>query len=448
MRRHDLAPAVLQLNALLLNALLLNALLLAPRLDAADRPLAASDDPIARASATEPSLPVLTLADALRAAAEAHPSVAVRLSEQSASEFSLDGARWRRWPELSMSSSRGQLGRNLTELQIEQPLWAGGRIDASIHAAEARVDAARSSVAEARQLVLERTATVFAEAMRLQARLAAADAAIADYTRLSDMIERRVAAGISPRSDGVTVRARLQQAQGEQLQMALQRKSAGTQLEVLVGRRVGELATPRAARLTLASVDEALEQALAHAPQLQRLGAEERVADQAIAASKGSLSPTLALRYQRTFGGGNLYPTDQLFFGVSFQPGSGLSAMASIHEAQQRRSGAIHTREATRRELVDQVRSLWNVAESAQAEQILLAELVSSTRQVYESCLRQFPAGRRTWLEVLLARRDLTQAQYALADAQWTRFSAVLRLEIASGRLSAHGFQPGYELAE
>jgi adhesin transport system outer membrane protein len=78
----------------------------------------------------------------------------------------------------------------------------------------------------------------------------------------------------------------------------------------------------------------------------------------------------------------------------------------------------------------------------------LLTDLVKSTQLVYESCLRQFPAGRRTWLEVLMARRDATQAQYALADAHWALFAAVLRLEIASGRLAARNFRPEYESTE
>lgn len=436
-------------HATALHPILLVALLLSGGVRGAEpAPLRADGSLTARLP--DPDLPLmpLTLDDALRAAAESHPSVALKIAEQHASEFSLDGARWQRWPGVSMSSSRGAYGRTLTDLQLEQPLWTGGRITAGIHAAEARVDAARSGVAEARQLVLERTVTTYAEAMRLQARLAAAAVAISDYNRLSDMIERRVASGVSPRSDSITARARLQQAQGEQLQMTLQLQNARTQLEVLVGRKTGELKSPQMPKLTLQSLDDALDASLAYAPELERLSAEERIADEAIAVSRSSLSPSLALRYQRTFGGGAIYPADQLFVGVTFQPGSGLSSMSSISEAQSRRSGAIHSREATRRDIVDRVRGLWNLAESSRAEVTLLKTLVDSTQHVYESYLRQFPAGRRTWLEVLLARRDATQAQYSLADAQWTLFAAVLKLEVTSGRLATRHFRPEYESAE
>jgi adhesin transport system outer membrane protein len=101
-----------------------------------------------------------------------------------------------------------------------------------------------------------------------------------------------------------------------------------------------------------------------------------------------------------------------------------------------------------RLDILNRVRNLWNLAESSRSEAVVLTELVASTQQVYESSLRQFSVGRRTWLEVLLARRDATQAQYALTDSQWTGFASVMKLDIATGRLAARNYQPQYEGSE
>lgn len=408
----------------------------------------AATDELARTGAGAATLPALSLEAALRAAADTHPSVALKLAEQSSSEYGLEGARWQRWPGLSLSSSRGPFGNTLTEVQLEQPLWTGGRITANVNAAEARLEAARSGVNEAKQLIVERALNAFADAMRLQDRLAAAEAAIADYEKLNEMIERRVAAGISPQNDGTTVRARLHQARSEHLQMRLQLNNARAELEVLVGRRIGELVPPPSPRLGLSTLDDALDAALASAPQLGRLSAEERAAEEAIAATRSNLSPALSLRYNKLFGGGTLYASDQVFVGVSFQPGSGLSSLSAISEAESRRTGAIFSRETARRDIIDRVRSLWNLAESSRSEVVVLQDLVRSTQQVYESCLRQFPVGRRTWLEVLLARRDATQAQYALSDARWSGFASVLKLELAAGRLAARNYRVPQESGE
>ena len=383
----------------------------------------------------------LSFEQAMRMAADTHPSIAQRLSEQGASEYGATGARWQRWPGLSVSSSRGPLGSTLTELQLEQPLWSGGRITANINAAEARAEAARNSVAEARKVILERTINAYAEAMRLQSRLLIADTAITDFAQLSDMIDRRVESGVSPKADAINVRARLQQSQSERMQMVLQLQNARTELELLLGRRFTVLVVPPPlAKLSL-NMDEALDIVLDTAPELARLNAEERVAEEAIAATRSSLSPSLALRYQRVFGGGTFYATDQVFVGVTYQPGNGLSSFSAISEAESRRTGAVYAREATRLELINRVRSLWQQADSSRRELSVLNELVSSTQQVYESCLRQFPVGRRTWLELLLARRDATQAQYALADIRWSGFASQLKLELVTGQLAARDYR-------
>ena len=383
----------------------------------------------------------LSFEQALRIAADTHPSIAQRLSEQGASEYGATGARWQRWPGLSVSSSRGPLGSTLTELQLEQPLWSGGRITANINAAEARAEAARNSVAEARKVILERAINAYAEAMRLQSRLLIADTAISDFEQLRDMIDRRVESGISPKADAINVRARLQQSQSERMQMSLQLQNTRTELELLLGRRFTALVVPPPlAKLSL-NMDEALDIVLDTAPELARLNAEERVAEEAIAATRSSLSPSLALRYQRVFGGGTFYATDQVFVGVTYQPGNGLSSFSAISEAESRRTGAVYAREAARLDLINRVRSLWQQADSSRRELSILNELVSSTQQVYESCLRQFPVGRRTWLELLLARRDATQAQYALADIRWSGFASQLKLELVTGQLAARDYR-------
>ena len=262
------------------------------------------------------------------------------------------------------------------------------------------------------------------------------------------MIDRRVESGISPKADSVNVRARLQQANSERLQLRLQRRNIRTELELLIGQRFSELAVPQALLPDAISLDGAVEAALEKAPELARLNAEERVAEETIAATRSNISPSLSLRYQRIFGGGTLYATDQVFLGVTFQPGSGLSSLSAISEAEARRTGTTYAREATRLDLMNRVKNLWQQADSSRREQIVLGDLVASTQEVYASCLRQFPVGRRTWLEVLLARRDATQAQYAHSDTRWTGFAAELKLQLITGQLAARNYRINAEVSQ
>lgn len=390
----------------------------------------------------------ITLEQILRIASETHPSIAQRLSEQGASDYSVTGARWQRWPSVIMSSSRGPLGSTLTEVQLEQPLWTGGRITANINAAEARAEAARHSVLETRKTIIERAINAYAEAMRLQSRIAIADAAIQDFEQLTAMIDRRVENGISPKADAINVRARLQQANSERLQLYLQRRNIRTELELLIGQRFSELVAPQALQPSVISLEDAVQVTLDNAPELARLNAEERVAEETIAATRSNLSPSLSLRYQRIFGGSTFYATDQLLIGMTYQPGSGLSSLSAISEAEARRTGTTYAREAIRLELMNRVRNLWQQADSSRRELTVLGDLVSSTQEVYASCLRQFPVGRRTWLEVLLARRDATQAQYARSDTQWIGFAAELKLQLITGQLAIRNYRLSTEVPQ
>ena len=57
------------------------------------------------------------------------------------------------------------------------------------------------------------------------------------------------------------------------------------------------------------------------------------------------------------------------------------------------------------------------------------------TAEVFDSFARQFVIGRKSWLEVLNAVRESTQAQLAVADARAQQLAAALRLQLLTGAL-------------
>jgi len=55
---------------------------------------------------------------------------------------------------------------------------------------------------------------------------------------------------------------------------------------------------------------------------------------------------------------------------------------------------------------------------------------------VFDSFVRQFAVGRKSWVDVLNAQRESSSARYALADAEWGRVGANIRLRILIGDIS------------
>ena len=62
-----------------------------------------------------------------------------------------------------------------------------------------------------------------------------------------------------------------------------------------------------------------------------------------------------------------------------------------------------------------------------------LERTVEGSDLVLASYKRQFEAGKKTWLDLLNAVRELAQNQYSLADAKATMLGAMHRLQLRMG---------------
>jgi adhesin transport system outer membrane protein len=217
-----------------------------------------------------------------------------------------------------------------------------------------------------------------------------------------------------------------------------QRITALTQLTQLVGRPVEKVAAPGPDLISgPKSEEEALQKAIAESPTLARIAAQEKAAGADVDSQKATLWPTLAVRYQRNLGGIAGLPDSQLLLVLQAQPGAGLSAMSNIDAARSRQSALEYQRESALRDLQERVGTDWNELRFSR-ERLENAELSRTTSaRVFESFTQQFTTGRKTWIDVLNAVREFTQAEFSVADAQAQVAGAALRLSVVSGSLKA-----------
>jgi adhesin transport system outer membrane protein len=82
------------------------------------------------------------------------------------------------------------------------------------------------------------------------------------------------------------------------------------------------------------------------------------------------------------------------------------------------------------------VRNDWTQYFSELKQMEVYFNLSEMSRGVYQSYLRQYDAGKKTWVEVLNSRREATQANYTYIDSQWNNFIAGIRLEILMGTIN------------
>jgi adhesin transport system outer membrane protein len=366
-----------------------------------------------------------------------HPAILGKRSARDAASAEKEGAEWARYPSPSLEASSGSDNRAASGvLRIDQPLWTGGRITAGIEAAGSRFDAAGAAIDETALDLSLRVVAAYLEALRQQAREAHAVASLKEHENLLAMIRRRVTQEVSSQVDLHLADSRLHQAANDASLVTQALRHALTQLAQLGGKPVREVMWQGLDEQGVPATQEAaLEAALASSPALRRLRHDEDAASAEIEQKRAAYMPNVVLRLERSSGGG-LANDSRAMVVLTAQPGAGLSAGSAVDAAIARREAVRRARDAAERDVRERVAQDWNEWTAARERLTRTRLSAGMARQVFESYERQYVIGRKTWVEVLNAVREVTQAQFAMEDARSQSIAAGLRLRAQAGSLT------------
>ncbi len=381
---------------------------------------------------------LLTIYSTLSLVDATHPSVTAKRQEVLSAQSTRSAAWQQMLPTLSANRSRGETDpdKSLTTATIKQPLFAGGRISGGIGKADAQIQESESLLTIARRDLMNRTATVYIDVIKSRAMLTVAEKSVATHEELLASIDRRVNAEVSPESDRLLNQSRLSQAQSERTQVALSLQVAEDALRELIAGPLPDLLGPKKPETEAKTLMESLDQALAFSPELRQLMAQEALAKSEITIQRSAVFPSIFVRHDQFSGDRGSLPQNQTYLGIEFVPGAGFSAGAQIEAAERKRLASIDARFAAEKQLRDQIRSLWAERESLKSQVASTLAYVQSAQSVAESFSRQFTIGRKTWLEVLNAKREALLAELNYTELAWNAVRASYQLEIQTGRLS------------
>lgn len=378
----------------------------------------------------------LRLTEALSLAASQHPSVKAKQAELQAAQADLATAKWSRYPTVSTEATASG-GRPQGALLVQQPLWAGGKIDAQNRLAQAHVALADASLQETRNSLMLQTGNQFYEVLRWRQRLEVAQKNETEHRKLLELIQRRVASEISPIADQVLANARLQQAVSERIQFSRSLQTAELALQQLVGESRSTLKPPKMLAWQKQGESAAIEASMASSFELQRLRIQQEVSQAQIDMAEAAVFPTLALAHRHALGAtDNSNTPSRTYLSLQFSPGPGLSARSAASAARSRLENSQQNAVVYERQLAQQVRTALADLEALAQQREPAQLLVSATEDVVASYLRQYQIGKKNWLDVLNAVRESTQATYGAVDVTSSSESLQLRLMLLTGQLS------------
>ncbi len=402
---------------------------------------------LAQAQAVPPA-PALTLAELLDHANHFYPSLrAARMDARAASEDTT-AVRRQRWATVSVTSetNTGNLRSYPTQaVQVQQTLWDFGRMRARIAEAEAAADVGLLNVYLQQQDLFLQIVGAWQNMQGGRSRLEVAERTLERMREYQAQMRRRVEAEASPRIDLELVDARLLQAEVERTSAQSALQVAVTRLEQLTGQsQLGARVRTASPMPTLAETEpfvQVLEQTdwlavSVDSPVVAKARAQFKQAMQRLEGKKAEAWPQV---YARAYKPMNTSPTSHdtsatAFIGLSYTPGAGLSTWVEAQALSTRVSGAQASVETALLEMQQTMQADREEYVHARLRVAALEKAVEGSDLVLGSYKRQFEAGRKTWLDLLNAVRELAQNEYGLAEAKVSQLGAMLRLQLRMGR--------------
>ena len=380
----------------------------------------------------------LSVDQAMQYAIKTHPLILSAEGQYRAAKSELAASRWSRFPTVGASAQESSTEVKQDVTTASMPIWMGGRISADIDLAKSNRDGALSGIAEAQQSVMLETIGLFFDYFKSEKKLEIASLNVDEHQRLYEIIERRVEAATSPDVDAMLAQARLQSARSAQIQAASVKDISKASLELTVGRVVDAVIVNKSPEPFDIGLNEAVATGIKVSPRIARIESEIKGFEANIKSAKSALYPQVSLSYEKRYNDPDPSRVDQeeTFVSVQFQPGAGLAVASSISAAKQRKQSARDSLEAEKRELRRQIKTAWNEYASVSFQLEPSKMLVDATTSVIESYLRQYAVGKKSWLDVLNAQREATQARNTLVDFEVQYLTSIYRLRVLMNEIN------------
>ena len=375
-----------------------------------------------------------------------HPAAQGQRALLQSAQAGVDSARWQFYPTPSVSIETANAGAadslyqgdsRVSTLRLQQPLWTGGRLSSGMDKAEAGLLVSQASLEEVRLQLGLRVVQAYGDWLSSYLKVLAFEKSFATHVRLREQVRRRLAEGASAESDLTLAVTRLEAISADITAARAQGEIALARLGQLQGGPVDGVALSQALaspRAFSGSAQALLDLALGINPTLIKARAQARVQEAVIGERRADLLPEVYARIERQYGNYNFAngaAQNRLFIGLASRFGAGLSTLSNVEAARTQHVAALSEIEVQSRTVSEQVLSDHALAISIASRIAAISASLKAAEDVSSSYDRQFLAGRKSWLDVMNAARELAQTETQLADLQST-------LVVVSWRLGAY----------
>lgn len=330
-------------------------------------------------------------------------------------------------------------------LQLNQPLYTGGRVAAAVNAAEADILAGREQLRRTEASVMQSVIQAYADTRRDQEGLRIREENVRVLQRQLEESKARFDVGEITRTDVAQSEARLAAAEAQLSQAQAQLASSRATYAAVVGQNPGTLAAePPLADLLPADVSQAYEAAENNNPQIRQAQYTEQGSRARLAAAKAEHMPSVGLTssvgYTGTadpWSGEDSARTVRAGATVTVPLFTGGLTSSRVRAAAERNNAERINVEVARRAVMQSLTQSWNQHLASKANIASTEQQVKAARIAAEGTKQEQQVGLRTTLDVLNAEQELRNAELSQVSARRDEFVASSLVLAQMGRLEA-----------
>lgn len=392
--------------------------------------------------------PAMTLEEAIDAALAGNPAALRAAANRDAATGQLEAARGASLPTASFAGSvgtgwldpKGYFGLQAADVtpatamvQVEQPLWAGGRRAAGRDAAMAGTAAAEAGIAATHAELAASVAEAYAAVLVARREIALRQAQLAQMQEIARQAALRFGAGEAALTDRAQAEARLAEARAGLVAAEAGLSAAAARFQALTGAPPADLAPLPPPPEVPATADAAVDAALARNPRLAAAAAATRAAEAGLKAARAERLPQLGAYAEASTVRDQFFPdyvADQWSVGVRARwtlfdaSRSGRIAAAS---AQARAADA--TREESLRLLEAETRAAHGAWAAARAMVVAARQREAAAAEALRATRLEVKVGEKPQLALLDAEREALDAQVAVVRAEGAVAASAWRLK-------------------
>jgi adhesin transport system outer membrane protein len=371
---------------------------------------------------------------------ETHPKLKSSRMQISASKSGVDAAKWGYFPTPSVDFGTGK--NKSTLARLEQPLWTGGRLDATYDISVSREREAQVALDESAYSLTETLLKIAQSLTSARGRIVALQDGLDQLTVFGALLDRRIEAGVSSSADKELLRSRIAQISTDLTVAKTAENTACSQLRLITSQSdrscVLDAPSDIVVDATL-SPSVMIEKMNRTYPTLLESDIQVQTAIYESDKEKSVLWPTVSARaeYQKgsVYNDFNNESQSLVYLNIGMNPGAGLSSLSSIEASEAKIQQLKFNKLTLEQELTESLLRDFDDYTSAASRATGQNVAIDASQKVLESYQRLFLAGKRQWLDLVNSSREVTQNKITLADLYATAYISRYRLQLKTGEL-------------